>query len=67
MFTATKEADVEQPRVWSARTAGIAQGRNIFLKELGLEPRYVAAADPALQTDVVPDGEPLTHLPSPWH
>jgi 5-methyltetrahydropteroyltriglutamate--homocysteine methyltransferase len=24
------------------------------------------AADPALQTDVLPDREPLTHLPSPW-
>ena len=23
-------------------------------------------ADPALQTDVLPDREPLTHLPSPW-
>ena len=30
------------------------------------EERYVAAADPALQTDVLPDREPLTHLPSPW-
>ena len=37
-----------------------------MLKELGLEPRYVPAADPALQTDVLPDREPLTHLPSPW-
>ena len=36
------------------------------LKELGLEERYVAAADPTLQTDVLPDREPLTHLPSPW-
>jgi 5-methyltetrahydropteroyltriglutamate--homocysteine methyltransferase len=49
------------------KATGIAQGRNIVLKELGLEPRYVAAADPALQTDVLPDREPLTHLPSPWH
>ncbi|MCB1245897.1 MAG: hypothetical protein KDB69_01365, partial [Acidimicrobiia bacterium] len=48
------------------KAAGIAQGRNIVLKELGLEERYVAAADPALQTDVLPDREPLTHLPSPW-
>ena len=48
------------------KATGIAQGRNIVLKELGLEERYVAAADPALQTDVLPDREPLTHLPSPW-
>ena len=48
------------------KAAGIAQGRNIVLKELGLEPRYVPAADPSLQTDVLPDREPLTHLPSPW-
>ncbi len=48
------------------KAAGIAQGRNIVLKELGLDERYVAAADPALQADVLPDREPLTHLPSPW-
>jgi 5-methyltetrahydropteroyltriglutamate--homocysteine methyltransferase len=48
------------------KATGIAQGRNVVLKELGLEPRYVPAADPALQTDVLPDREPLTHLPSPW-
>ena len=48
------------------KATGIAQGRNIVLKELGLEERYVPAADPALQTDVLPDREPLTHLPSPW-
>jgi len=48
------------------KAAGIAQGRNIVLKELGLEPRYVAAGDPALVPDVLPDNEPLTHLPPPW-
>ena len=48
------------------KAAGIAQGRKIVLKELGLQERYIAAADPALQTDVLPDREPLTHLPSPW-
>ena len=48
------------------KATGIAQGRNIVLKELGLEERYVPGADPALQTDVLPDREPLTHLPSPW-
>ena len=45
------------------KAAAIAQARNILLRELGLEERYVAAADPALQTDVRPDFEPLTHLP----
>ncbi|HXS71569.1 MAG TPA: hypothetical protein VN839_08320, partial [Patescibacteria group bacterium] len=48
------------------KAAGIAQGRNIVLEELGLEPRYVAAADASLQPDVRPDHEPITHLPSPW-
>ena len=48
------------------KTAAIPQARNIVLKELGLEERYVPAADPSLQTDVLPDHEPLTHLPSPW-
>ena len=50
----------------STRRPAIAQARNIVLKELGLEERYVPAADPSLQTDVLPDREPLTHLPSPW-
>jgi 5-methyltetrahydropteroyltriglutamate--homocysteine methyltransferase len=48
------------------KATGIAQGRNIVLKELGVEERYVPAADPALQVDVRPDHEPLTHLPSPF-
>jgi hypothetical protein len=48
------------------KTTAIAQARNIVLKELGLEVRYVPAADPSLQVDVLPDQEPLTHLPSPW-
>jgi hypothetical protein len=48
------------------KTTAIAQARNIVLRELGLEERHVAAADPALQADVLPDREPLTHLPSPW-
>jgi 5-methyltetrahydropteroyltriglutamate--homocysteine methyltransferase len=50
----------------SFKAAGIAQGRNIVLKELGVEPRYVAAADPSLQPDVRPNHEPITHLPAPW-
>jgi 5-methyltetrahydropteroyltriglutamate--homocysteine methyltransferase len=48
------------------KTTAIAQARNIVLKELGVEERYVPAADPSLQVDVLPDHEPLTHLPSPW-
>ena len=48
------------------KTTAIAQARNMVLKELGLPERYVPAADPALQTDVLPDRESLTHLPSPW-
>jgi 5-methyltetrahydropteroyltriglutamate--homocysteine methyltransferase len=36
------------------KTAAIAQGRNILLQELGYEPRPVPAADPMLQTDIVP-------------
>ena len=48
------------------KTTAIAQARNVVLKELGLEERYVPAADPSLQVDVLPDREPLTHLPSPW-
>jgi 5-methyltetrahydropteroyltriglutamate--homocysteine methyltransferase len=48
------------------KAAGIAQGRNIVLKELGLDERYVAGADPSLQPDVRPDHEQITHLPSPW-
>ncbi|HSK51242.1 MAG TPA: cobalamin-independent methionine synthase II family protein [Clostridia bacterium] len=48
------------------KTTAIAQARNIVLRELGLEERYVPAADPSLQVDVLPDREPLTHLPSPW-
>ena len=48
------------------KAAAIPQARNVVLRELGLEERYVSAANPALQTDVLPDHEPLTHLPSPW-
>jgi 5-methyltetrahydropteroyltriglutamate--homocysteine methyltransferase len=47
------------------KAAAIPQARNIVLKELGLPERYVAAADPALQADVLPDDEPLTHAPPP--
>jgi 5-methyltetrahydropteroyltriglutamate--homocysteine methyltransferase len=48
------------------KATGIAQGRNIVLRELGLEERYVPAADASLQADVLPDREPITHVPSPW-
>ncbi len=45
------------------KSAAIPQARNIILEEQGLEPRYVAAADEALQMDMLPDHEPLTHRP----
>ena len=35
------------------KAAAIARGANIVRRELGLEERYVAAADPALQVDVL--------------
>ncbi|MCR4415194.1 MAG: hypothetical protein NUV77_22460 [Thermoguttaceae bacterium] len=34
--------------------AAIAQGCNIVRAELGLKTSYIPAADPALQTDIVP-------------
>lgn len=37
------------------KASAIAQGANIIRKELGLPERYVPAADPKLQTDVVVD------------
>jgi hypothetical protein len=36
--------------------------RNVVLKELGLEPRYIPAADEMLAWDQLPDQEPITHL-----
>jgi 5-methyltetrahydropteroyltriglutamate--homocysteine methyltransferase len=36
------------------KTTSIAQGTNLVRKELGLPTTYVRAADPALQTDIVP-------------
>jgi 5-methyltetrahydropteroyltriglutamate--homocysteine methyltransferase len=36
------------------KASAIAQGANIVRRELGLPATYVAAADPALQTDIVP-------------
>ena len=44
------------------KTTGIPQGRNIVLKELGLDERYVPCADERLAWDYLPDDEPLTHL-----
>ena len=40
----------------------IPQARNIVLKELGVEERYIAAADEQLAWDQLPDDEPLTHF-----
>ena len=36
------------------KASAIAQGCNLVRRELGLETRYVPAADPALQIDIVP-------------
>jgi len=36
------------------KSAAISQGTNLVRKELGIETSYVPAADPALQTDIVP-------------
>ena len=36
------------------KTTAIAQGTNLVRKELGIETSYVPAADPQLQTDIVP-------------
>jgi 5-methyltetrahydropteroyltriglutamate--homocysteine methyltransferase len=44
------------------KSAGIPQARNIVLKELGLEERYVPCADEGLAWDHLPDDEPFTHL-----
>ena len=39
------------------KTTAIAQGCNIVRQELGLETTHVPAANPALQTDIVPPGD----------
>ena len=44
------------------KASAIPQARNIVLKELGLEPRYIAAADEGLAWDQLPDDEPFTHM-----
>jgi 5-methyltetrahydropteroyltriglutamate--homocysteine methyltransferase len=44
------------------KAAAIPQARNIVLKELGLEERYIAATDEALAWDQLPDDEPFTHI-----
>jgi 5-methyltetrahydropteroyltriglutamate--homocysteine methyltransferase len=36
------------------KASSIAQGCNIVRRELGLQPSYIPAADPALQADIVP-------------
>ena len=41
------------------KTAAIAQGTNLVRKELGIETSYVPAADPQLQTDIVPKTAPV--------
>jgi 5-methyltetrahydropteroyltriglutamate--homocysteine methyltransferase len=47
------------------KTVGISMARNTILKELGLPPRDVPAADEKLAWDQLPDYEPLTHLTRP--
>jgi 5-methyltetrahydropteroyltriglutamate--homocysteine methyltransferase len=49
------------------KTAAIPMARNIILKELGVEERYVPTADGKLAWDQLPDDEPFTHLGSPRH
>ncbi|MFN0153659.1 MAG: cobalamin-independent methionine synthase II family protein [Gaiella sp.] len=44
------------------KTTAIPQARNLVLKELGVEERYIAAQDEGLAWDQLPDDEPLTHL-----
>ena len=44
------------------KTVAIPQARNIVLKELGVEERYIAAEDDRLAWDQLPDDEPLTHF-----
>jgi 5-methyltetrahydropteroyltriglutamate--homocysteine methyltransferase len=44
------------------KSAGIPQARNIVLKELGVEERYVPCADESLAWDYLPDDEALTHV-----
>jgi 5-methyltetrahydropteroyltriglutamate--homocysteine methyltransferase len=44
------------------KTVGIPMARNLVLKKLGLEPRYVPAADEGLAWDQLPDQETFTHL-----
>jgi 5-methyltetrahydropteroyltriglutamate--homocysteine methyltransferase len=44
------------------KTVAIPMARNLILKELGLEPRYIPAADETLAWDQLPDQESFTHL-----
>ena len=44
------------------KTTAIPIARNIVLKELGVEERYVPAADEGLAWDQLPDDEPFTHV-----
>jgi 5-methyltetrahydropteroyltriglutamate--homocysteine methyltransferase len=46
------------------KSAGIPQARNLVLKELGVEPRYIPIQDEQLAWDQLPDDEPLTHVPA---
>jgi 5-methyltetrahydropteroyltriglutamate--homocysteine methyltransferase len=47
------------------KATAIAQGCNIVRKELGLETTWVPAADPALQTDIVSQSDPVSPAAEP--
>jgi 5-methyltetrahydropteroyltriglutamate--homocysteine methyltransferase len=44
------------------KASAIPQARNIVLKELGVEERYIPAQDEQLAWDQLPDDEPFTHM-----
>jgi 5-methyltetrahydropteroyltriglutamate--homocysteine methyltransferase len=44
------------------KASAISQGANILRRELGFEERYIAAADPAFQVDIVAEPERLPTL-----
>lgn len=47
------------------KALAIARGRNIVLRELGLEERYIPGADPALQTDLAEPAHALARADAP--
>ena len=47
----------EKSEIAFFKASAIAQGCNLVRKELGLPTSYIPAADPALQTDIVPKSD----------